>query len=302
MSALETVSNQLCLDKMAELPPFFFQELNALKFDEQANASVTGYAQRHMKRMPLLADDAYAGEGHDFPICRLHPLGRLAVVVWKLAEIRRKYEERGTSPEILADTFSDITLRQRLFLQSTGKVGLSRADCVWLRHLANTQIFKLGVLQFQPTGMYYLENHEDGRPFFVISDAQKTRLPAGTQVLNVHIQAGADLSPEHVEVSLRMARDFFAEVFPGTEFRAMICYSWLLHTGLKDLLPVTSRILRFVENFEVVSETGDKRQALERIFGKRYRRKADYPQQSSLQRAALHAPSRLGYALGIIYL
>ena len=252
--------------------------------------------------MADLAANAYESDNRDFPICRLHPLGRLAVLAWMLVEVRGKYEALGVSEGIIADTFSDIALRQRLYFQKTGKVGLSRADCVWLRHLANAQIFKLGVLQYQVWKMFYLESRDDGTPFFVISEAQKAKLPAGTSVLNVHIQKGADLAQEHVTASLRMAKDFFAQHFPETRFRAMVCYSWLLHSGLKDLLPGNSRILRFAENFEIISESGDRTQAVERIFGKRHRRKADCPQQTNLQRAALRDISKLGYALGVIYL
>ena len=287
---------------MAELPLSFLQELTGLALGQDANASVIGYAQRHLRRMADLAESAYAGEVPEFPICRLHPLGRLAVLVWKLAEIRGEYENLGVSEEIINDTFSDIALRQRLFYQKTAKVGLGRADCIWLRHLVSAQIFKLGVLQYQPMKMVYLESRDDGSPFFVITDAQKSRLPAGTPVLNVHIQTGADLAQERVAESLQMARGFFKDVFPGTQFRAMVCYSWLLHSGLKSLLPPDSRILGFAKNFDVISETRDDTQAMERIFGKRFRRKADYPQQTSLQRTALRSPSKLGYALGVIYL
>jgi len=302
VSALKNVRNQPCLARMVELPLSFLQELTGLALGQDANASVIGYAQRHLRRMANLAENAYEGEVLDFPICRLHPLGRLAVLVWKLAEIRGKYQALGVSTGVITDTFSDIALRQRLFCQYTGKVGLSRADCVWLRHLASAQIFKLGVLQFQPMKMVYLESHKDRNPFFVITDAQKVRLPAGTPVLNVHIQTGADLAQERVAESLQMARGFFVHFFPETRFLAMVCYSWLLHSGLKDLLPPDSRILGFVKNFDVISETRDNRQAVERIFGGRFRREADYPQKTSLQRAALRSPSKLGYALGVIYL
>ena len=287
---------------MTELPVPFTQELTSLDLGKEDEALVAGYAQRHLGRMADLAENAYESETRDFPIGSLHPLGRLAVIIWKLAEIRRKYEALGVSEGIIADTFSDIALGQRLFYQRTGKVGLSRADCIWLRHLANAQIFKLGVLQYQPIGMFYPETHEDGSPFFVISEAQKARLPAGTPVLNVHIQAGADLTQARVAESLYMARDFFVQFFPEPRIKAMVCYSWLLYSGLKDLLPADSKILHFAENFDVVSETEDKRQAVERIFGKRFRRKADYSQKTSLQRAALRDPSKLGYALGVIYL
>lgn len=287
---------------MAELPVAFLRELTSLGLGENAETLVAGYAKRHLRRMADLAVNAYVSEARDFPICRLQPLGRLAVLVWKLAEIRSKYEALGVSAEIIADTFSDITLRQHLYFLETGKVGLSHADCIWLRHLANAQIFKLGVLQYQVWKMFYLETREDCSPFFHISETQKARLPAGTPVLNVHIQKEANLAQEHVAKSLRMAKDIFPQIFPETRFRAMVCYSWLLHSGLKDLLPGDSRILRFAKNFEIVSESGDKQQALERVFGRRYRRKADYPQQTSLQRAALGNPSKLGYSLGVIYL
>lgn len=287
---------------MTELPDSFLKELTALALGEEAEAALVVFAMRNVGRMDNLAKSAYESDTRDFPICRLNPLGRLAVLIWKLAEIRRNYEALGVNPEIIADTFSDIALRQRLFFQHTGKVGLDRADCDWLRHLVNAQIFKLGVLQYQPTRMFYLETYENGSPFFVISEAQKARLLVGTPVLNVHIQAGADLEPVCVAESFQMARDFFTKVFPETHFRAMVCYSWLLHSGLQDLLPPGGRILRFAAHFEVVSETGDNKQAVERIFGRFYRRKADFPQQTSLQRAAYRDLSKLGYSLGIIYL
>lgn len=287
---------------MKDLPYSFEKELNGLGLGCEAEAEIRGYAQRNLKRMENLARAAYEGEPPNFPICRLRPLGRLTVLIWKLAEIRREYEALGTPNAVIEDTFRDIALRQGLFRQRNAKAGLSRADCVWLRHLVSARIFKLGVLQYQVTRMFYLETREDGSPFLPISQVQKDKLPVGAPVLNVHIQTGANITQKNTAESLRMAKGFFVRVFPETRFRAMVCYSWLLHSGLKALLPPESRILRFAENFEVVSESHDDAQAIERIFGKRFRRKADYPQQTSLQRAALREPQRLGYALGVIYL
>jgi len=100
---------------MAELPFAFQQELSALDLGEEAEASVASFARRHLRRMADLAEKAYEGEGPNFPICRLHPLGRLAVIVWKLAEIRRKYEDYGISAEIIRDTFSDIGILSAIF-------------------------------------------------------------------------------------------------------------------------------------------------------------------------------------------
>ena len=287
---------------MKELPLAFTTELKALGISTAAETEVCGYAQRNLRQIDELAGRAYEGDPPSFPICRLHPLGRLAVLIWKLPEIRRKYASLGVQNDVIQATFSDIALRQALFQAKTGKIGLSRADCVWLRHLVNAQIFKLGVLQFQLFSMFYLEQHADGSRLFFISDAQKAKLPAGSPVLNVHIQEGADLTPARVAESLQLAEDFFARNFPQTQFQAMVCYSWLLHPGLKALLPPESKILRFAENFEVVAEAADDTQAVERIFGRRFQRKADYPQETRLQRAALRESQKLGYALGVKYL
>ena len=287
---------------MAELPPFYLDEMKALNLDEQAERLLSGYARRHLRQMPMLAEDAFADEGHGFKINQLHPLGRLAVLIWKLAEVRGKYLAYGIPEAIICDTFGDVSLRQRLFYELGGKVGLSRMDCNWLRHLVNAEIFKLGVLQYQPIGMFYLESRLGGRPSFTISAAQKALLPVGTPVLNVHIQARADLTPERVTESFSMAKDFFAHYFPETPIRAMVCYSWLLHSGLSEILPESSRIVQFAKNFKIVSETADNKQAKERIFGGHYRRMSDYPQRTSLRRAALRDMSKLGYAFGVIYL
>lgn len=287
---------------MKEVPFSFIKELNTLGFSIETETEIIRYVQRNLRRMADLARTSYDGEVPDFPICKLRPLGRLAVLIWKLTEIRHRYESNGVTAAVIDDTFSDISLRQKLFWQKNGRVGLSRADCVWLRHLVNARIFKLGVLQYQMFKMFYLELSEDGSQMFMISETQKERLPAGVPVLNVHIQEGADLSPELVAASLQTAKEFFSRYFPDTRFKALICYSWLLHSGLKDLLPSDSRIIQFAKNFEIISEINDDTQAVERIFGKRFRRKADYPQQTRLQCGALRDPSKLGYALGVIYL
>jgi len=287
---------------MKEVPFSFIKELIALGFSIETETEIIRYVRRNLRRMDDLARRAYEGEVTDFPICRLRPLGRLGVLIWKLTEIRRQYESTGVPAAVIDDTFSDIILRQKLFWQKNGRVGLSRTDCVWLRHLVNAKIFKLGVLQYQMFKMLYLEQGKGGSEMFMISETQKERLPAGVPVLNVHIQEGADLSPELVAGSLQTAKEFFTRYFPVTQFKALICYSWLLHSGLKDLLPSDSRIIQFAKNFEVISQTNDDTQAIERIFGKRFRRKADYPQETRLQRGALRDRSKLGYALGVIYL
>lgn len=276
------------------------QNLALLNLNEAARDEVRDFVLRNWKRVASLSAQAYQGEIPDYAICRLKPLSRLAVWVWKLSEVSQKYLALGVPEAVFSDTAADISLRQRLYYEKTGKPGLSRGDCIWFRHLENAQIFKVGVLQFQPFEMLYLEKKADGSGWFSISDRQKASLPAGSRVVNVHIQKGTDIDPEKVAESFALARRLFTKLYPEVSFNAFVCYSWLLHPGLIELLPEHSRILKFAEFFEIIGVSGDREQAIERIFGKRFRSRAHFPQETSLQKAALARMDLLGYAIGVV--
>lgn len=84
---------------------------------------------------------------------------------------------------------------------------------IWFRHIMSVAIFKIGSLQFQPFKMIYLDEETIGEPYMSFMAEQKKALPAGSPVLNCHIQQGADLRPESVNLSFKMAKAFFAEYF-----------------------------------------------------------------------------------------
>ena len=279
----------------------FEADLAVLELDEIAKAEVRAFVGRNAERMDALANEAWHGDVPDFPICKLKPLSRLAVLIWKMEEIWQKYQAAGGDRKVFVDSANDIALRARIYFEKTGKVGLSKQDCIWLRHLVNGQIFKLGVLQFQPYQMLYLDVNDKGETWFNYVDGIKERLPEGRPVLNVHIQKGADLSPEKVTESFSLARTFFREYFTEMQFDAFVCFSWLLDPFLGRILPVESRIVRFGSIFEIIGWAKDNNQAVERIFGKRWRKKSDFPQETSLQKAALKHFQDLQYTCGIIW-
>ncbi len=279
----------------------FEANLAVLELDEIAKAEVRAFVGRNAERMDALANEAWHGDVPDFPICKLKPLSRLAVLIWKMEEIWQKYQAAGVDRKVFVDSANDIALRARIYFEKTGKVGLSKQDCIWLRHLVNGQIFKLGVLQFQPYQMLYLDVNDKGETWFNYVDGIKERLPEGRPVLNVHIQKGADLSPEKVTESFSLARTFFREYFTEMQFDAFVCFSWLLDPFLGRILPVESRIVRFGSIFEIIGWAKDNNQAVERIFGKCWRKKSDFPQDTSLQKAALKHLKDLQYTCGIIW-
>ena len=247
-----------------------------------------------------LALGAYVAEDGDFDILHRKPFTRLAMICTLLPGLHEQFGKAGMSRQVWLDSIDDIRLRQRLYFERTGKAGLAKGDARWLRHLMGFKLFKIGSLQFQPFEMLYLDEDGIGEDFMRFSEAQKRRLPPGTPVLNTHIQYGAHLEPVALEKTFDDARAFFRRFFPEQDFKAFITYTWLLHPGLQDLLPEGSKILGFASMWEVVGQNEDKTQALERIFGGRRRRHADYPQQTALQRVALKDLGALGYACGVI--
>lgn len=270
-----------------------------LALPEDVSRKVLAYIQSRPGFIGL-ASKAYAAEDGAFDILRRKPFTRLAMVCTLLPGLHAQFENAGISREVWLDSVDDIRLRQRLFFERTGKVGLAKADARWLRHLMGFKIFKIGSLQFQLFEMLYLDQEGIGEDFMRFSEAQKKRLPPGTPVLNTHIQYGANLDAAALKKTFEDARAFFRHHFPATDFKAFITYTWLLHPGLQTLLPEESRILGFARMWDIVGRNEDDEQALERIFGGRRRRHADYPQTTALQQAALNNLSALGYACGMI--
>lgn len=254
------------------------------------------------KKISEISKTAYLGEISDFPILRLKPVTRLAVVVHLICGKYDDYLSLGVPPKIIEDTFRDISLRAELYLKEKGKPGISKNDALWFRHIINCQIFKVGVLQFQAFEMIYLDKEFLGETYMEFSKAQKEKLPSGSPVINCHIQTGADLSNDRVSLSFSDAQRLFEKLFPDRKYRAFICYSWLLYPDMTGLLPKGSKIKSFAENFEIIGSISDSEQAFENIFGKAYKRPPKLQAPTALQKLASENPKSFGFACGVKYL
>ena len=255
--------------------------------------------KRDEKLVDELAKTAYQADDFDFPLCRRMPLTRLAVITSLLIRKYDEYREKGISDRIIFDTFADVSLRANLYYGRTGKAGVSKEDVIWFRHIMNAAIFKIGSLQFQPFQMVYLDEETVGESYMNFTKEQKKTLPAGSPVLNCHIHQGTDLSPESVDFSFRMAKDFFAEYFPKERYQAFLCYSWLLYPPMLKRLPDDSNIKRFADRFSIIGECSDSEQAREFLFHDGTRQEIS-GKATSLQKLALEHPKKLGFACGII--
>lgn len=247
-----------------------------------------------------IAETAYQGEGFDFVLCKRMPLTRLAVVTYLLLRKYNDYKAKKVPDSVIFDTFRDVSLRAKLYYEKTGKIGISKGDVIWFRHIMNTAIFKIGALQFQPFEMIYLDEETIGEPYMTFTKEQKEALPAGAPVVNCHIQQDADLSPGAVKASFHSAKQFFSTHFP-VQYKAFLCYSWLLYPPMIRSLPQKSNIRQFAANFAVIGSCGDSEQAMEYLF--RHGTKRALPvNASALQKLAFEHTELFGFACGIIVL
>ena len=272
--------------------------LSELHYNNEIRNAVLQKISRNEKTIEEISKSAYHGEDCNFALCGRMPLTRLAVVTYLLLRKYDEYKAKGTPDKVIFDTFRDVSLRAALYYEKTGKVGISKGDVIWLRHIMNVAIFKIGSLQFQPFEMIYLDEETIGEPYIAFTREQKEKLPAGTPVINCHIQQGADLSPEAVEESFQSARRFFASCFP-TEYRAFLCYSWLLYPPMVNRLSPQSNIKRFAGRFTILGAVNAPEQAIESRFGQAGKKKLP-SNATALQRLASEHVELFGFACGII--
>jgi hypothetical protein len=278
----------------------FNEILKLLAFSPEIQESIKNYYVKNSKWVSKLSELAYEGEVPNFPLCKRKPYTRLIVVIYKLIEVRKKFKSLSIPDTIFENTILDLALRADLYKNKTNTYGLDIDSVVWLRHIFNMVIFKIGTIQFQLFQMVYLDEELLGEPYMTFQEKWKIQLPPGTPVINVHIQKGADLTPEAINNSFLMAGDFFHKYFPKHEYKAFICYSWLLYPVLMELLPENSRIVLFAKRFTIIGSVQDTKEAVQRIYGQRRRAKADYPKETSLQQKTLNKVNLLGISCGII--
>lgn len=256
---------------------------------QEEEIAIEGYCQALLEGKPL-----------DGLLADKEPLTRLAVMVIMLLYKYEHYTNQGVPDEIIIDTFRDVALWANQNYELDGLMGLTKDNLGWLRHILKVGIFKIGCLQYQPWEMVYLDKEGIGEDYMQFSPMQKKKLPKGSPVLNLHIQRGADLSPEAVADSLQRAETFFADCFPDKDFQAIICYTWLLYPPMLEKLPAGSKIKQFALRFDIIAQCQDEEQAKERVFAVGKRESGDKP--SFLQKLFTEEPNRMGQGCGVIYL
>ncbi len=92
-------------------------------------------------------------------------------------------------------------------------------------------------------------------------------LQKGDPILDIHIPAGEKLTRQSCLDSYHKAVDFFRRYFPEISPKGFSCQSWLLDNQLTKILPSTSNIVQFQQDYYGYPFLTDDFQTFERVFG-----------------------------------
>ncbi len=206
--------------------------------------------------------------------------------------LKGRYEKAGINEEIFWDTMADIKYKLKECMDCEEVPGIFVAD--WYYGFFDMTRFAYGRFQYEMR-----EFDEE----FTTSCGHKIK--SGDKYVNFHIpSSGVSLTDEVRLDSYKKAYEAFKDEFPDGKM-IFGCSSWLLYQKHKEFLPSHLNILRFMDDFEIVSthESEDFSNGW-RVFGKDSDLPFEQlPRNNSLQRAYadwLLAGNGAGGAFGII--
>lgn len=157
-------------------------------------------------------------------------------------KLYERYIKKGLSPELFYHSLKDLTYKLNECRLLYGINGSFVAP--WFQGFFNLTRFALGRLQFE----YFSTKYE-----YVFNG--KT-MPVGSKVVNIHIpRTGTRLDHDEVLDSYRLAEEMFADKF-SPEPIIFLCDSWLLDPWIPSVLPPSSNLTSFQNDFQIV-KTGE---------------------------------------------
>ncbi|MBQ8094458.1 MAG: family 20 glycosylhydrolase [Clostridia bacterium] len=141
------------------------------------------------------------------------------------------------------DTMKCFTRFVQEHRQCYGYDGYDRG--FWTPRQVQAKLFRLGELEYE-----------------MLPDKE------GNPRIFLHIPSDANLMPDPLNESVRLAREFFASYFPEYADAPMFCETWLLSPKLHELLPETAKIFHFQSGFELYGTHPDSKAAILWVFHK----------------------------------
>ncbi|MGM9624069.1 MAG: acyltransferase domain-containing protein, partial [Eubacteriales bacterium] len=161
------------------------------------------------------------------------PICNLTMYMLFAKQTYYNYLEKGISADIYYDSMTDFTVWNTACMRKTGAPGLLQIG--WLANTLRESLYRLGRFQYQPTTF----DHSEYR----FGDYVIRR---GDPVITIHIPEGEPLTDAVRMDSYRRAEAFFGR-------HVFVCESWLLYPAHRDFLQKNSNIIRFMDDFVMLS-------------------------------------------------
>ena len=182
----------------------------------------------------------------------------LTLMLHTAVERKTAYEEMGIPEDIYIASMSCFTRFVKEHIVSYGCYGFDRG--FWTVRQLSLMVFRLGQLEYE-TAVY-----------------------GGQKIVSIHIPNSSKLEQKLLRESYETAKAFFAKYYPDYADVPYGCHSWLLSPNLKEILPETSRIRYFQDQFTILS-TEPSDDYREWAFQRSDASVENLPERTSLQRS-----------------
>lgn len=119
-----------------------------------------------------------------------------------------------------------------------------------------------------------------------LSDWERVLSP-GDRIMEVHIPAGGNMTPERCRESMQQALDFFPRHFPDKPFVGFACYSWILDPHLAEIYRPDANMVLWQRELYLFPVPSGNRSGLYFVFGQDDVDPDTAPRDTSMRRALL---------------
>ncbi|MBE6356647.1 MAG: hypothetical protein E7058_06000 [Lentisphaerae bacterium] len=189
-----------------------------------------------------------------------------------------EYYRVNNLPQQMFDEISyDLLIWVNTLERDLGFYGLTPRIFAWEAQCLNGEVKQFGRLQANDLHTFVAENSivkdRDGNLQIVPLDAPDSAgeklLTLGDKVYTLHIPASGRMDRQACLDSLRRIMDFAAEYHPEFDYKAIVCYSWILDPQFETFLPPDANLIQFQKLGHLFPLTSDEtREIIWRIWGK----------------------------------
>ncbi len=182
-------------------------------------------------------------------------LSRFAMYVILGMDAEKTYISKGHGGLVYYMSMRELVIWSASYYRESGEYGI-KDQLDWLTRFFTNDLVRLGRLEYE---------------IYTFSEALTWNkhglfVKGGDKIINIHIPEDGRLFPEMIIDSLKQAYEYFG----CTGKAVFVCGSWLLWLKNREYMQPGSYILKFMDNFDILSSEEEKNHRdLWRVFGHR---------------------------------